>query len=87
MADSVEKTDALENENTNKKRASDKAKTSVMLGNPTAQTNGSSASGGYSSTIFGCGQSFVPRTNPFNRFSTTTCGNLDARTFERLLIF
>ena len=59
MVDSVEETEALENENINKEPESGKAKASTP-GNPAAQAGGSSAFGGHFSTIFGGGPSFVP---------------------------
>ena len=60
MVDSVEETEVLENENTNKEPESGKAKTSSTPGNPASQAGGSSAYGGHFSTIFGGGPSFVP---------------------------
>ena len=59
MVDSVEETEALENENTNKEPESGKAKASTP-GNPAAQAGLSSGFGGHFSTIFGGGPSFVP---------------------------
>ena len=53
MVDSVEETEILQNENTNKGPKSGKAKTSSTLGNPVAQAGGSSGFGGHFSTIFG----------------------------------
>ena len=60
MVDSVEETEVLQNENTNKEPESGKAKASSTPGKPVAQTGGSSAFGGHFSTIFGTGPSFVP---------------------------
>ena len=60
MVDSVEETEVLQKENTNKEPESGKAKTFSTPGNPTAQAGGSSAFGGRFSTIFGGGPSFVP---------------------------
>ena len=60
MVDSVEETEALENENTNKEPESGKAKTSSTPGNPAAKAGGSSAFNGHFSTTFGGGPSFVP---------------------------
>ena len=60
MVDSVEETEVLKNENTNKEPESGKAKASSTPGNPAAQAGGSSAFGGHFSTIFGGGPSFVP---------------------------
>ena len=59
MVDSVEETEALENENINKEPESGKAKASTP-GNPAAQAGGSSGFGGHFFTIFGGGPSFVP---------------------------
>ena len=58
--DSVEETEVLPNENTNKEPESGKAKASSTPDNPAAQAGGSSASGGHFSTIFGGGPPFVP---------------------------
>ena len=60
MVDSVEETEVLQYENTNKEPESGKAKASSTPGNPAAQACGSSAFGGHFSTIFGGGPSFVP---------------------------
>ena len=60
MVDSVEETEVLQNENTNKEPESGKAKASSNPGNPTAQAGGSTAFGGHFSTIFGGGPSCVP---------------------------
>ena len=60
MVDSVEETEVLPNENTNKEPESGKAKASSTPGNPAAQAGGSSAFGGHFSKIFGGGPSFVP---------------------------
>ena len=43
MVDSVEETEVLQNENTNKEPESGKAKASSTPGNPAAQAGGSSA--------------------------------------------
>ena len=51
MVDSVEETEVLQNENTNKEPENGKAKASTP-GNPAAQAGGSSALGGHFSTIF-----------------------------------
>ena len=64
MVDSVEETEVLQNENTNKEPESGKAKTSSTLGNTAAQAGGSSGIGGQFSTIFGGGPSFVPPVAP-----------------------
>ena len=60
MVDSVEETEVLQNENTNKEPESGKAKASSTPGNPAAQAVGSSAFVDQFSTIFGGGPSFVP---------------------------
>ena len=60
MVDSVEETEVLQNENTNKEPESGKAKASSTPGNPAAQAGGSSDFGGHFSTIFGGWPSFVP---------------------------
>ena len=60
MVDSVEETEVLQNENTNKEPESGKAKASSTPGNPVPQAGGSSSFGGHFSTIFGGGPSFVP---------------------------
>ena len=60
MVVSVEKTEILQNENTNKEPESGKAKVSTTPDNPAAQARGSSAFGGHFSTIFGGGPSCVP---------------------------
>ena len=60
MVNSVEETEVLQNENTNKEPESGKAKAFSTPGNPVAQAGGSSAFGGQFSTIFGGGPSFVP---------------------------
>ena len=60
MVDSVEETEVLQNENTNKEPESGKAKASSTPGKPVVQAGGSSAFGGNFSTIFGGGPSFVP---------------------------
>ena len=57
MVDTIDETDALENQNINKEPESGKAKASSTPGNPTAQAGGSSAFGGHFSTIFGGGPS------------------------------
>ena len=59
MVDSVEKTEVLQNENTNKGPENGKAKASSTPGNPAAQAGWSSALGGHFSAIFGGGTSFV----------------------------
>ena len=59
MVDSVEKTDVLQNENTNKEPESGKTKAPSNPGNPAAQADGSSAFGGRFFTFFGGGPSFV----------------------------
>ena len=60
MVDSVEETEVLQNENTNKEPESGKAKGSSTPGNPAAQAGGSSAFGGHFRRIFGGGPSSVP---------------------------
>ena len=60
MVDSVEETEVLQIENTNKEPESGKAKVSSTPGNPAAQAGVSSGFGGHFSTIFGGGPSFVP---------------------------
>ena len=60
MVDSVEETEVLPNENTNKEPESGKAKAAPTPGNLAAQARGSSVFGGLFSTIFGGGASFVP---------------------------
>ena len=60
MVNSVEETEVLQNENTNKEPESGEAKASSTPGNPAAHAGGSSAFGGQFSTIFGGGPSFVP---------------------------
>ena len=60
MVDSVEETEVLQNENTNKEPESGKAKASSTPGNPAAQARRSSGFGGHFSTSFGGGPSFVP---------------------------
>ena len=60
MVDSVEETEVLQSENTNKEPESGEAKASSTPGNPAAQAGGSSAFGGHFSTIFGGGPLFVP---------------------------
>ena len=60
MVDSLEETEALENENINKEPESGEAKASSTPGNPAAQAGGSSAFGGRFSTICGGGPSFAP---------------------------
>ena len=60
MVNSVERTEALENENINKEPKSGKPKASPNSGNPPAQAGGSSAFGGHFSTNFGGGLSFAP---------------------------
>ena len=60
MVDSIEETEALENENINKEPDSGKAKASSTPSNPAAQAAVSSGFGGHFSTIFGGGPSFVP---------------------------
>ena len=60
MVDSVEETEVLQIENTNKEPESGKAEASSTPGNPAAQAGGSSVFGGHFSTIFGGGPSFVP---------------------------
>ena len=60
MVDSIEDTDVLQNENTNKEPEKEKAKASSTPGNPAAQVGGSSAFGGHFSTVFGGGPSFFP---------------------------
>ena len=52
MVDSVEETEVLQNQNTNKEPESGKANASSTPGNHAAQAGGSSASGGHVSTIF-----------------------------------
>ena len=60
MIDSIEETEAFENENINKEPESGKAKTSSTPGNPVAQAGVSSGFGRHFFTIFGGGSSFVP---------------------------
>ena len=60
MVDSVEETEVLQNENTNKEPESGKAKASSTPGNAAAQAGGSSAFDGHFPTIFGGGPSLVP---------------------------
>ena len=60
MVDSVEETEVLQNENTNKEPESGKAEASSTPGNPAAQAGRSSAFGGHFYTIFGGGPSIVP---------------------------
>ena len=60
MVDSVEETEVLQNENTNKEPESGKAKVSSTPGNAAAQAGGSFAFGGLFSTIYGGGPSFLP---------------------------
>ena len=60
MVDSVEETEVLQKENTNKEPQSGKAKASSTPGNPAAQAGGSSIFGGHFSTIIGGGPSIVP---------------------------
>ena len=60
MVDSVDETEAWENENINKEPENGKAKASSTPGNTVAQAGGSSGFGGHFSTIFGGGPSFVP---------------------------
>ena len=60
MVDSLEETEVLQNENTNKEPESGKAKVFSTPGNSAAQAGGSSAFGDHFSTIFGGGPSFVP---------------------------
>ena len=60
MVDSVDETEASENENMNKEPDSAKAKASSTPGNPVAQAGGSSGFGGHFSTISGGGPSFAP---------------------------
>ena len=80
MVDSVEETEVLQNENTNKEPESGKAKASSTPGNPAAQAGGSSAFGDHFSTIFGGGPSYVPPVaTPVTDLSVTS-GLLDART-------
>ena len=60
MVVSVEETEALENENTNKGPQSGKTKACSTPGNPVAQAGGSSAFSGHFSTFFGGRASFAP---------------------------
>ena len=60
MVDSVEETEVLQNEITNKEPESGKAKASSTPGNPAALAGVSSAFAGHFSTNFGGGPSFVP---------------------------
>ena len=60
IVDSVDETEVLQNENTNKEPKSGKAKASSTSGNPATQAGGSSAFGGHFPTIFGGGPSFAP---------------------------
>ena len=70
MVDSVDETEALENENNNKEADSGKTKASLTPGNPAAQAGGSTAFGGHFSTIFGRGPSFAPpAATPLTGFS------------------
>ena len=69
MVESVEETEALENENINKEPESEKKAFSTP-GNTTAQAGGFSAFGGHFSTIFGGGPSFAPpAATPLTGFS------------------
>ena len=76
MVHSVEETEVLQNENTNKEPGSGKAKASSTPGNPVAQAGGLSAFGGRFSTFFGGVPSFVPPV------AAVTSGVLDARTIQ-----
>ena len=60
MVNSVEETEVLQNEDTNKEPESGKAKASSTPGNTAAQAGGSSGFSGQFSSIFGGGPSFVP---------------------------
>ena len=72
MVDSVDESEALQNENINKEPDSGKAKASSTPGNPAAQAGESSAFGGHFSTIFAAGPSFAPPTaTPSTGFSQT----------------
>ena len=72
MVDSLEETEALENENIHNESESGKAKASSTRGNPVAQAGGLSALGGHFSTFSGSGPSFAPTAaNPLTGFAQT----------------
>ena len=65
MVVSVEETEGLENENTNKMPESGKANASSTTGNLASQADASTAFGCHFSTIFRCGPYFVPTAHNF----------------------
>ena len=83
MVDSVDETEALENENINKEPDSGKAKASSTPGNPAAQAGGSSAFCGHFFSTSGSGPSFaLPAATPLTGFPQSLPACLSPEPFK-----